>query len=105
MTVIDQARTNWGNGMTDIKVGIIGCGYVLDKYMLAWVRHPEVPIAGVADIDRERLETVSRYYGLKVYEDNAALLADPDIDVVANFTPIKAHDEVTKAALEAGKHV
>jgi predicted dehydrogenase len=88
-----------------MKVGIIGCGYVFDKYMPTWGNHPNLVIAGVTDIDPRRIDAVTAYYGLKGYRDNASLLADPEIDIVANFTPIKAHYEVTKAALEAGKHV
>ena len=33
------------------------------------------------------------------------LLADPAIHVVLNLTPSGAHGAVTRAALEAGKHV
>ncbi|MBL8660650.1 MAG: Gfo/Idh/MocA family oxidoreductase [Rhodospirillales bacterium] len=88
-----------------MKVGIIGCGYVFDKYMPTWGNHPELVIAGVSDIDPKRVDAVTRHYGLKAYTDNAALLADPEIDIVANFTPIRTHYEVSKAALEAGKHV
>lgn len=88
-----------------MRVGIIGCGYVVDKYMPTWGNHPDLVIAGVTDIDPGRIDAVTRHYGLKGYPDNAALLADPDIDIVANFTPIKAHYGVSKAALEAGKHV
>jgi len=88
-----------------VRVGIIGCGYVFDKYMPTWGNHPDLIIAGVSDIDPARVDAVTRYYGLKGYPDNASLLADPEIDIVANFTPIKVHYEVSKAALEAGKHV
>lgn len=41
----------------------------------------------------------------KHYTDVKALLADPDVDVVVVTTPPDNHFELTKAALEAGKHV
>lgn len=88
-----------------MKVGIIGCGYVFDKYMPTWGNHPQLTIAGVTDIDPGRIDAVTKHYGLKGYKDNAALLADPEIGIVANFTSIRSHYEVSKAALEAGKHV
>jgi predicted dehydrogenase len=88
-----------------VRIGIIGCGFVFDKYMATWGSHPDLVVAGVTDIDAGRVDAVTRHYGLKGYADNAALLVDPSIGIVANFTPIKAHYEVTKAALEAGKHV
>lgn len=88
-----------------MSIGFIGCGYVFDHYMTTRARHPGLVIAGVTDINRERAETVGRYYGLKVYDSTEAMLADPDITVVANLTSIPAHYEVSRAALEAGKHV
>lgn len=88
-----------------MKVGIIGCGFVFDKYMPTWGNYPQLVIAGVTDINAGRIDAVTRHYGLKGYKDNAAILADPEIDIIANFTPIETHYEVIKAALKAGKHV
>ena len=88
-----------------MNVGAIGCGYVFDHYMSTWQRHPGLVLKGVADIDTARRDTVAKAYGLHAYPDTAALLADPAIDIVANFTNIESHYEVTRAALQAGKHV
>ena len=87
------------------KVGIIGCGYVFDHYMSTWDRHPGLIIKGVADIDKARLQTVAKAYDLSIYETNEDLLSDPEIDIVANFTSIESHYQVTRAALLAGKNV
>jgi predicted dehydrogenase len=89
----------------EIKVGIIGCGYVFDHYMSTWNRYPSLSIKGIADIDPVRLKTVAKAYNLSVFNTNEDLLSDPEIDIVANFTNIESHYEVTKAALLAGKHV
>jgi len=88
-----------------MKIGVIGCGYVFDHYMTTFGRHPGLTLKGVADLDQARAAQVAKYYDLTHYNDNAALLADPDIEIVANFTSIEAHAEVTRAILEAGKHV
>lgn len=88
-----------------MKIGVIGCGYVFDHYMSTWVHHPGLIINGVADRDPVRLATVSKAYGLHAFASNEALLADPEISIVVNLTSIESHYEVTKAALEAGKHV
>lgn len=88
-----------------MKIGIIGCGYVFDHYMSTWGRHPDLIIKGVADLDAARLGVATRAYGLQAYGSTEALLADPEIEIICNFTSIEAHYEVTKAALEAGKHV
>jgi len=86
-------------------VGVIGCGYVFDHYMSTWARHPWLVLKGVADIDTARREMVARAYDVKAYASNEELLADPEITIVANFTSIESHFEVTRAALMAGKHV
>ncbi|MEX2517997.1 MAG: Gfo/Idh/MocA family oxidoreductase [Paracoccaceae bacterium] len=88
-----------------MKFGIIGCGYVFDHYMATLARHPGLELAGVADLDAARLKQATEFYGLTAYESVEALLADPEIALVANFTSIEAHYEVSKAALLAGKHV
>lgn len=88
-----------------MKFGIIGCGYVFDHYMATLARHPGLTLAGIADIDADRLARAAAFHGLHAYDSPAALLADPEIAIVANFTSIEAHHAVTRAALEAGKHV
>jgi predicted dehydrogenase len=88
-----------------MKFGIIGCGYVFDHYMATLARHPGLEIAGVADIDAARLKQATDFYGLRAYDSVAALLADPDVPIIANFTSIESHYAVSKAALNAGKHV
>lgn len=88
-----------------MKIAIVGCGYVFDFYMAMFPAHPDLEIAGVHDIDAARTAAVAKHYGVHVYPDLAALLADPDVGMVVNLTSIDAHHAVTKAALEAGKHV
>jgi predicted dehydrogenase len=88
-----------------MKIGVIGCGYVFDHYMTTIGRHPGLVIAGVADRDPARAQAVGRYYGIQVYPSNDALLADPEVGIVANFTSIESHHAVSRAALLAGKHV
>ncbi len=43
--------------------------------------------------------------GVKPYRETSDLLADPDIDLVHVCLPTDQHEEVTLAALAAGKHV
>ena len=88
-----------------MRIGIIGCGYVFDHYMSTLDRHPEIEIAAVADIDSVRLKQACDYFDVPAAESVEALLSDDSISIIANFTSIEAHYDVTKAALEAGKHV
>ena len=88
-----------------MKIGIIGCGYVFDLYMLTIGRHESVEVAGIYDIDQAKVERVSKFFGLNTYPSREAMLADDSVPVIVNLTSIEAHYEVTKAALLAGKHV
>jgi predicted dehydrogenase len=88
-----------------MKIGIIGCGYVFDHYMATWGRHPGLVLKGVADIDAARRDKVANFYSLKAYASNEELISDPEIGIVVNLTSIESHEQVTRAALEAGKHV
>lgn len=45
------------------------------------------------------------YPGVKVVSDANDVLSSPDIDAVAVITPVWTHYELTKKALENGKHV
>lgn len=87
------------------RIAIVGCGYVFDFYMAALPHHRDLEVAGVFDIDPARTAAVAHYYGLHVYPDLATLLADETVTLVCNFTSIVAHEGVTRAALEAGRHV
>lgn len=88
-----------------MRIGVIGCGYVFDHYMATMARHQSIEIVAIADTDMARLARVGAFYSLKTYPTVDALLADEAVEIVANFTSIEAHYDVTKAALLAGKHV
>lgn len=86
-------------------IAFVGCGYVFDIYMRSKWAHPELRVAGVFDIDSTRAATVRRYYGFHVYPSLTSLLSDPAVELVVNLTTIDSHYEVSKRALDAGKHV
>ncbi|MFN7166389.1 MAG: Gfo/Idh/MocA family protein [Pannonibacter sp.] len=88
-----------------MKIAIVGCGYVFDIYMRTLRAHPEITVLGVFDINPERNRRVHDFYKFRIYDSYDALLGDSDVEIVVNLTSIHAHFEVTKRALEAGKHV
>ena len=88
-----------------MNIAFVGCGYVFDIYMRTLWAHPELGVRGVFDIDQARAKTVGQHYGVHVYSRYEDMLADPAVEIVVNLTSIAAHYEVTRQALEAGKHV
>ena len=86
-------------------VGIVGCGNIAGAYAEDIARQPHLRLVGVTDLDRARAEAFAQRHGVSAVDHLEALLATPDVDVVANLTAHRAHVPVTRAALEAGKHV
>ena len=88
-----------------MKFAILGCGYVADFYMVTLKNHTEMELAGVFDTDLDRLSVFTTYYGATAYESMEALLADDTVEMVLNLTNPREHFELTKACLNANKHV
>jgi predicted dehydrogenase len=88
-----------------MRIAIVGCGYVADYYVTTLTNHPELELLGVSDRDDERADRFSKHHGLHRYRDYSELLADDRVQIVVNLTNPRAHFEVSKAALDAGKHV
>ena len=47
----------------------------------------------------------SEFYNVPIYETLDELLNDPKVEIVLNLTNPRSHYEISKAVLEAGKHV
>ena len=89
-----------------INIGIIGYGYWGPNLVRNFAETAGATVAGVADLDGKKLETVQRRYpAIKTTTDFQGLLRDPAIDAVAIATPVSTHFEFGMAALKAGKHV
>jgi predicted dehydrogenase len=88
-----------------MRIAIVGCGFVADYYLKTLSRYPELEIAGVMDRVKERAIHCSTYHSVPLYDSLEALLADSSVELVLNLTNPRSHYEVSKAVLEAGKHV
>lgn len=93
--------------MKTVKIGFVGCGAISGIYLENITkRYKEIEIAGVCDLIPERAQRAVQKYNIpKLYADMHELFADPDVDIVLNITRPYEHYEVSKAALNAGKHV
>lgn len=89
-----------------MRVALVGCGNIADRYAQAIVACPRLTLAGATDLEQARAERlVQAYGGGRAFATLDELLADTSIDTVVNLTVANAHVAVSRAALEAGKHV
>jgi predicted dehydrogenase len=88
-----------------IKVAVVGLGFGAE-FLPIYQRHPDAELWGICQRNEESLNSVGAQFGVdRRFSSYEALLADPDVDAVHINTPIAAHAWMSKAGLEAGKHV
>jgi predicted dehydrogenase len=90
--------------VSDIGVGLVGCGKISGIYLLNAPRLDGVRIVACTDVDPARAEETAREHGLLACSTEQ-LLAHPDVDVVLCLTPPDWHAELALQAIAAGKHV
>jgi predicted dehydrogenase len=88
-----------------MRVGVIGCGTVSEPYLRNMTASPALDVVACSDLVMERAEARAAQFGIPGVCTQAALLADPTIDIVVDLTIPRAHFDVNLAALKAGKHV
>ena len=87
-----------------LRVGIIGTGWIAEKAAITLRGLKDCEAYAVGSRTPEKAETFARQWGIsKAYGSYAALLADPDVDLVYVGTPHSHHYDVTREALLAGK--
>ncbi|KAF1018829.1 MAG: scyllo-inositol 2-dehydrogenase (NAD(+)) [Pseudomonas sp.] len=99
--------------MRTLGIGLIGTGFMGRAHALAF-NHAravfELPVtlelAALADADAERAKQCAHAWGFATtHSDWQALIAAPEVDVVAITTPNHLHYPMAMAALAAGKAV
>lgn len=92
--------------MSQIGVGIIGCGRISDLHTLGYIDMKDSRIVAVCDHKLKIAQKKADQWGVeKVYQDYTDLLADPHVQLVELLTPHHLHAEMTIAACNAGKHI
>lgn len=86
-------------------VALVGAGDIARRYAADVPGQPSLRLLGATDLDRSRAELLTSTFGGRVYEDLAAVLADDEVSIVVNLTSHRAHVPISRAALEAGRHV
>lgn len=106
--------------MEKVKIGLVGLGFMGTTHFGIYRELPDAEIAAIADIDPDkRSGDISKVAGnlgdgssskldlsgIKVYDDAAKLITDPEIDIVDICIPTPFHADLAVSALAAGKNV
>ena len=93
--------------METTKVAVIGVGDISGIYLENLTKlFKQVEVVGVCDLIRERAERAQEKYNIpKIYDTMYDAFADDEVEIILNLTRPYEHFDVTKGALEAGKHV
>jgi predicted dehydrogenase len=83
-----------------LKIGVIGVGYLGRFHAQKYAGLPETELVGVADLNRERAEQVAQEFNAGAFSDYRELL--PRVQAVSVAVPTSAHFAVVKDALAAG---
>jgi len=94
-----------------VRIGIVGCGSVMRgpytnqiKRMLA--AGSAIEVTAASDVDPLRRSIAEERFGEILFSTNyREVVESPDVDLVLVLTSMQQHGEITRAALEAGKHV
>jgi predicted dehydrogenase len=93
--------------MKDLKVGIVGLGWVAGAHAAAFKNVHGASVAAVCSRQRRDEAELSARFGarLKAYTRYEDMLGDPDIDIIDICTPHPLHRDQAIAAARAGKHL
>ena len=102
--ITDPARKERGDGV--VKFGVIGYGYWGPNVVRNLDQFDGSEVVTVCDKSPAARKRIHKSYPhIGVVSETADLLSSTEIDAVAIVTPVWTHYELTKAALENGKHV
>ena len=85
-------------------VGVIGCGNISTAYFTLAPLFRGIEMRACADINMDAARARAKEFGLRA-ETVEELLGDDAVDIVVNLTVPAVHYEVSRQALDAGKHV
>jgi predicted dehydrogenase len=89
-----------------IRVGVIGYGYWGPRIARNFNGLNGCELSAICDKSPDSLRRAKQAFpGANVTSDLKEVIGSPQIDAVAVITPVWTHFELTKAALENGKHV
>ncbi len=92
--------------MSDLRVGVIGCGHWGPNHIRVFSQLAGSVVTSAADPDARRRAAVGKLYPhVQCVRDHRELLRRRDVEAIVVAVPTVLHYEVARDALEAGKHV
>lgn len=88
-----------------MRIAVVGCGNISGIYLQNLSHWPETQIVACSDLDLSRAEQKAVEYGIEYALTPQQAIEADDIDLILNLTVPKAHFEVSRLAIEAGKCV
>jgi predicted dehydrogenase len=95
----------WVRPQSRMNIAIVGCGYVAELYSKTLGNYPSLKLVGAYDRNEKNLQAFCHRWSARRYASLQQMLEDTSIQLVLNLTNPRSHYEVTKHAIEAGKHV
>jgi predicted dehydrogenase len=89
-----------------VRIAVIGAGAWGFNHVRTFDRLPDCQLQAVVDRDEKTLARVSTHFrDVETGQDYRPVVSREDIDAVVVATSAESHYQITRAALEAGKHV
>src|SRR3984885_5379706 len=89
----------------NIRVGVIGVGGMGRRWAQVAADHPESTLVAVCHPDQERADAFARQFACDGSTNWQTIFDRGDVDAVVVATPHAFLTQVSRAALESGKHV
>ncbi len=88
--------------MDALRVGVVGIGHLGFHHARNYARMDDVYLAGVADVNEERLDEAREKLGVRTFSSAAELM--PHVDAVSVAVPTTSHYELAQEFLKNGIH-
>ena len=89
----------------DYRIGAIGAGFIMADIHLASYAEAGFPVVAIASRTRSKAEEVAKRWGIpKVHDNPAALIADPDVEILDIAYPPDQQPDLIRQALRQ-KHI
>ncbi len=86
--------------MQKLRVGVVGTGHLGERHARLYREIEDCALAAICDLDKPRLEELSREFGVAGYADYRQLFGK--VDAVSIVTPTKLHYQISREFLRRG---